>query len=215
MEGSLYHYTPDDSAWLLEHKVFKGDILLAGVWEELIEYMKVTPIHGMGIDAGYQATHILNKVRELLGKARQHRIRFIWPLHGKGTPYGKPAKDLWPRRVEPGRLVVTNVDSGKDLIVARASMDVTLPGALHFPTWLTRSQIKQLCAERPVTAEDQIRGTQWVKRKDHDRNELLDCAVGCLAIWQGLQLWIPGLRQRLRSGKKSHGKPKFREQGWL
>jgi phage terminase large subunit GpA-like protein len=215
LESSVYHYAPDDTAWLLEHKVLKGDTMLAGVWEDLFEYMKATPIHGMGLDAGYQATHVINKVRELLGKVRQHRIRWIWPLHGKGTPFGQPAKDLWSRRVEPGRLVVTNVDSGKDLIMARAAMDITLPGALHFPTWLSKAQVQQLCAERPVTIEDQITKSQWVKRKGYDRNEMLDCAVGCLAIWQGLQLLIPGLRQRLRSTKSKRAQPAMRKQTWL
>ncbi|MCK6431869.1 MAG: phage terminase large subunit family protein [Aquabacterium sp.] len=109
--------------------------------------------------------------------------------------------DWQGRRVPEGvRLWMIGTDTAKDHIANRLRL-VSGPGAMHWHDKLGLDFFEQLTAERPHTKWHKGRAIrEWIK-PNGARNEVLDCAVGNLAVahYLGLHKWSALDWRRLRA----------------
>lgn len=195
VESSIYRFGENEEAWAIDHIILPGDTADGDVWNDLSDALDEQEVQLCGIDAGYQTQMVKAFVekrpwciamkgvsgmdRPLVEDERKRRQR-LRQRKAKGVP------------VEP-----IGVDSGKAMLYARLRKEppepgVPCPGYIHYPDSPTfdREFFEQLTAEKLVLKAKHGRPYhEWVPQRP--RNEALDCAVGCIAVYHLANVYRP------------------------
>ena len=191
-----------EERWIVDYRVVPGSIKLPETQEALLGVLSarywhargcLLPIHATGIDSGFETDAVYDFVL-----AQQYRK--IYATKGfpgrRGEPViGKPDRRR-VGRLRPVRLYPINTDDAKTNVMESLERALTpegaTPGALHLPAHVETIDdefLAQLCAEHPEIRRNKSGvavGRVWVQ--DRERNEALDLAVGCLAIYRLLRV---------------------------
>lgn len=203
--------------WVLDHHIFWGSPTDApeqpgSVWRQLDDLRRTPFAHASGaliyasaygIDTGGQNTQDVYNYA-----AQRDRLGCIATKgasqRGKPIIASAPSRqdiDWQGHRVPDGvKLWMLGTDTAKDHLANRLRL-ATGPGAMHWHDKLPMEFFEQLVAERPHTRWHKGRSIrEWVK-PNGVRNEVLDCAVGNLAIahYLGLHKWSALDWSRLRA----------------
>ena len=152
-------------------------------WGELGGLMAV------GIDSGFQATKIYERVRAI----KRKRVYAT-----KGTPgWDQPIQWESKSKKVPVRLINIGVDVAKQLVIDRLNNKEVGAGYQHFNQECTMDYFDQLLSERKKLRRDK-RGFEWVLLPGR-RNEALDCKVGNLAIFKKFNANLPRYAEMLKA----------------
>jgi phage terminase large subunit GpA-like protein len=119
---------------------------------------------------------------------RDRYARRIWAIKG-ASEAGKP---IWPRkptRTNVGKvaLFLVGTHAAKDLAAARLRISSHGPGFCHFPDDRDESYFAQLTSEKVVRHYHKGKERrEWIKTKDHARNEAWDCRIYAICAFAGL-----------------------------
>jgi len=190
LEVLVQAFGRDEECWNIYQTQIFGEPDTKEVWEQL-DYILNQPyrhqsgvdlhILSMGIDTGGHFTQaVYNYARSRAPK--------VFALKGSST-HGKPIVnrpslqdvDFDGRKIKGGvELWTIGTDTAKSLIYNRLKIQTPGPGYYHFPIGLDIEFYKQLTAEKLVRRfVKNVAKTEWVKTRK--RNDVLDCAVYCLA----------------------------------
>jgi phage terminase large subunit GpA-like protein len=130
---------------------------------------------------------------------RNHRGRRFFAVKGFGG-FGKAFIGKITRNNKYRALLVPlGVDTAKELIFDRLSIESPGPGYMHFSEACDEEYFLQLTAEHCVTKYNKGFPTKvWVK-KDSRRNEALDCEVYALAGYKLLNANMPVIAKRMNA----------------
>ena len=171
IEASIYGWGAGMESWLLEHAVIKGAVEESGIWDELAALLTGHQAMGACVDASDNSQTVKDQVQRLLMPLLEQRCA-MWAIKGQ---YGK--REIWPRALRPGELVMIGVDAAKDAIYGALERRTEPgPGYIHLPTSSNQTWFHQLFSERLSTPQDRTRA-RYVKVAGRRRNEALDCAV--------------------------------------
>lgn len=217
LEVTIEAWGPGLEHWVLDHVVLWGsptvDPTVPGsCWHQLEELRRTPFVHASGqliylsaygIDTGGANTQdVYNYAAgaERMGclATKGHSAR------DKPIIASAPSKvdvDWQGKRMPEGvKLWMLGVDTAKDHLHNRLGL-LDGPGAMHFHQGLTLEFFQQLLAERPQVAWIKGRRVrEWIK-PNGERNEVLDCSVGNLAVahYLGLHRWAASDWARLRA----------------
>ena len=203
LEVEIVGWGRDEESWSIDYRVLWGDPSSPAVWKDLDDFLSRTfphsrelpdmAIRAVAVDTG--GHHTLKAYA--FCRARQGRR--IWAIKGRGG-MGVP---IWPRRPSKNNkgkvpLFIVGVDACKEAVMSRLRLEEPGPGTMHFPKERDAEYFKQLTAESVVTRYHKGRPIREWKKKDSDRNEVLDCRVYALAALQGL------ISMGLRLNREAH-----------
>ncbi len=216
LEVSIEAWGPGMEHWTIDHQILWGSptdepAAPGSVWQRWEEIRRTPYAHASGAlirisawgqDSGGGAT------QDVYNFAARHEHAGFLATKGANQPNrpiiaGKPTRqDInWQgERVPDGvSLWQLGADTAKDWLANRLRL-VDGPGAAHWHSGLALDHFEQLLAERPQmvpVAGRQVR--RWIKPAGA-RNEVLDIAVGNLALahYLGLHRWSTQDWQRLR-----------------
>lgn len=196
--------------WAIDYRVIYGNTADLAEWDAKIEplidasYPHATgsrlAISSLGIDTGFQ-THAAYNF------ARKHARRKVYATKGDSQP-GAPIRgkrrlmdvNVYGRLVRKGvALNFIGTDTAKDLLHGLLQVEKPGAGYVHFSAGLPTAFFDQLTAESRVPIQT-VRGIEhrW-QLPPGRRNEMLDCAVGCLFLAEaaGMSTWTDRVWARL------------------
>ena len=191
IEVEIVGWGAGEESWSIDYQVIAGNPIDPDMWLKLDALFMVRHAHarladGLSVAAACVDTGAYSKA--VYDFCTPRHGRRVWAIKGssiRGTP-------LWPRRPsrpKPGRppLYIVGTDAGKEITIARLSIEEPGSGAMHWPKGRDLSWFRMLTAERPIRRF--IKGVavrEWVKAK-HERNEALDARVYAMAALHGLR----------------------------
>lgn len=216
LEVSIEAWGPGMEHWTIDHQILWGSPTdppetPGSVWQQL-DTLRRTPyahasgslirISAYGIDSGGANTQDVYNY----GAAREHTACVVTKganLPGRPVVASKPtSQDIdWQgqRRQDGVKLWQIGADTAKDWLANRLRL-VEGPGAAHWTSAFDVEHFEQLLAERPVIHYRKGRQVRSWEKPNGARNEVLDCAVGNLALahYLGLHKWSAQDWARLR-----------------
>lgn len=201
IELSVWGWSASNAGCLIGHWLLYGDPTVEGhaVWGELAALLlrKFRTPRGMleitagGIDSGWGSS--ANVIYSFVMRGGWQRRR-QFATKGLSSRTGiNDQRPIWPQQVarKKGSAAVHLINTG----VAKLHIHMRLakPGMLMFPAKTTpelpADYFEQLTAEELVRKSNAQghRVRTWALRKGQDRNEALDCVVGCYAAFVGLR----------------------------
>lgn len=171
----------DEESYILDYEAIYGDVSKPEIWNNLDRLLLKTYPHESGImriSCGAIDTggHYTNQVYEF-AKAREGRK--IYAVKGSSIA-GLPISGKPSRQKSGVYLFSIGVDTAKDLLFNRLTINEQGPGYIHFPKSLPEEFFKQLTAEKAITKYTKgFPKREWVKTQD--RNEALDMFVYAIA----------------------------------
>jgi phage terminase large subunit GpA-like protein len=203
-------WAPTAEAWVLDWRTVEGDprdpATLRGALEDLATETfahpsgQAVPVHFVGVDSGFCATQVYDAIRF----APRRAWKWCWATKGVGGRAGEPIvlqirdeRDPHVHRIM--RPLPINTDGAKAELFSMLRIPEPGRGYVHIPKRVGSDFIRQLTSEEERTKLDRdgiAVGTTWAKVTD--RNEALDCACICLALFHHLrpQGWLRLLEQR-------------------
>jgi phage terminase large subunit GpA-like protein len=216
LEVTTEAWGPGMEHWTVDHQIIWGSPTdppdtPGGVWQRL-EELRRTPlphasgalirVSSYGIDSGganTQDVYNYGSARESVGclvtKGENLRGRPIIPSRPTLQDI-----DWQGRRVEKGvKLWRLGTDTAKDWLFNRLQVE-SGPGAAHWHSQTTEDFFEQLLVEKPQIRWHKGRAIREYVKPNGARNEILDCAVGNLALAHhlGLHKWSDADWRRLR-----------------
>lgn len=195
LECEMVGWGDGEESWGVEYHVIYGDPAGDDVWKRLDDVLLKTWQREDGVLLRVQATaidsggHFTDRV---LSFAAARARRRVYAIKGKGGE----AVPIWPRRKSKSRntgqdLYIVGVDTAKDAIHARWSIQGPGPGYAHLPAdselGYDADWCSQVMAEHRVTRYSQGRPyTRWEPKKKRARNEALDNRVYAMAAMKSL-----------------------------
>lgn len=196
----------DEENWSLEYLVFVGDPSSPAVWREVDDALKRRYHHPLGVKLPIRCAcvdsggHHTQAVYEFCEKRYGRRVLAIKGMDGEGRPIvGKPSRNN-KRKV---RLFPVGVDTAKTRLYARLQVSDPGPGYCHFPDARDQEYFEQLTAEKVVTKYHRGRPKRVWTKKDHQRNEALDCRVYAMAALEAWGGRLSTSAQRLQSAAQA------------
>jgi len=181
IEITVIGWARDEESYVLDYVTLYGDLSKPDIWRNLDQFLLKTYRHQSGlmriscaaIDTGGHYTN------EVYGFVKPKESRKIYAIKGSSMPglpiSGKPAKQK-----SGVYLFSIGVDTAKDLLFNRLTINEKGPGFIHFPKELTENYFNQLTAEKAVTKYSKgFPKREWIKIKD--RNEALDMFIYAIA----------------------------------
>lgn len=181
IELELIGWGAGEESWSLDYQVFMGNPGEKEIWDQLDKYL-LTPyphksgyemsISGAAIDTG---GHHTQKVYEFCSTRQFRRIFAI-----KGS--NQSSRPLITKPNNNNRLKVPlwtiGVDTGKESVMTRLTIDVPGDGYCHFPSKYEADYFKGLTSEvRVIAYKSGVAKMKWIKKPGQPRNEPLDCRV--------------------------------------
>jgi phage terminase large subunit GpA-like protein len=195
LEVSVIGWGPLEESWLIRHEVLLGDPGGRAVWEDLDRVLAkawsyegggVLRIRAAGIDSGGHHTDAV------YAYVRARRGRKLHACKGH-SQMGQP---IWPERPPKAgkggvKVYLIGTDTAKDRLLLTRLRKLNADGkpegagAMHFPEGTSEEYFAALTAEvkKPVVKNGR-RVLRWTPVRE--RNEALDCAVGCMAMLRSL-----------------------------
>ena len=182
-----------EESWSIDYTVIPGDPAHSEVWDVLDDLLLSRfPRAGGGelgvsaacVDAGFMTQRVCEFTL-------RRRTRCIWAIKGTANAIHSP-RPIWsarPSKPAKGKyqLYAVGVDTAKELIYGRLSIDAPGPGYCHFSKpHNDQAYFYQLTAERLRTRYHNGRAVVFWWKPDNRRNEALDCRVYALAALKGL-----------------------------
>jgi phage terminase large subunit GpA-like protein len=198
LEIQFVAWGPDEESWAVSYHIIHQDPAQPQAWRELdvLIASKFTTVTGrplrvaaFGIDVGG------NFGDQVLSFCKQRRGRRIFACKGAAG-----ARPIWPGRASRSKsgapFFLTGVDTAKEAIYGRLKIDppepgFPKPGFIHFPVAenFGPAYYEQLDSERRQIRKRMGQSyAVWVQIRE--RNEVLDCWVGCLAMRKALPRYI-------------------------
>jgi len=182
-----------EESWLIAHTTVIGSPSEEKVWHDLTGFLVTRFEHQSGRQMGIELVtidsggHHTEQVYKYCAAMAGRNVFAIKGASTHGMPLvSRPAKTS---RYKNDRYDL-GVDTGKDMIYGRLRVSAPGPFYMHFPDWVDREYMAQLCAERSVVKYVKGKGAsrEWVKIRE--RNEALDLTVYSLAALHILGLAI-------------------------
>lgn len=211
LELSIFGFGRGEEAWLILHDTIPGDPTQNDVWLEADKLLTQQYEHASGrkmiiksvlVDSGDGNTsdHVYR-----FTKAREARR-----VHGEAQYVASSKGDHGFDKDIAGRPRLNNryrakfymlgVDAAKRLFMRRLQIALppnasSAPGFVHLPDFVDAEYLEQLTSEKMIVSyrKGQTAIRKWVKQRE--RNEALDCAVGCIAA-----LYVLGRKTILQLG---------------
>ena len=191
LEVQVDAFGEGEERWTVDYIILPGDTSQPDVWSDLDLIHSSTYIHesgaklsilATGIDSGHRTQIVYDYV-----KRAGARIYATKGVDGMGRPLiSAPVRKRTGRDKRRVDLYTIGVDEAKSLILHRLQIQSHGPGYWHFPSGhqqIGEEYFAQLTAERRVRKFK--RGHLYhVWDKTRPRNEALDCAVGCMAMFR-------------------------------
>jgi len=202
LEVFVYGWGQDEEAWLLEHKVLRGDPGQDAIWGDLDHYRKQAwpiedgrrlMIEATAVDSG---GHFTQQVYRYCVKRKAQRVFAIKGMAGAG-------RLAWPKlgkRQGAARapVFVIGVDTIKSLIYGRLKVATPGPGYFHFPESADANFFEQLTSE--VLLHKVLQGRRvsyWKPKSTSVRQEALDGTVYAYAALLGRGVEVLDQRSRM------------------
>jgi phage terminase large subunit GpA-like protein len=187
LEYSHVRWGLGEEAWLIEHVIIAGDPDQPHVWQEFGQALDDIKPLAAGVDSGFKAEAVYKFVRTRAAcfatKGRDGAQR---PIVQDERQRAQAMRRQRTKKIAVPVHII-GADSAKSLLYSRLKIREPGEGYIHFPNNgdFDDEYFAQLTAERlrpkPRTKKDPFAsGMHWVKIRD--RNEALDCWVGCLAV---------------------------------
>lgn len=188
LECSVWGFCHDEEAYLITHQVIHGDPSRPDVWKQLDQILFKPIRHESGAELYIQATAVDSGghfTQEVYAYTRERRNKHVFAVKGQSQkgkpPLGKAVKvDMTFKGVpfKNGALVYPmGSDTIKDTLFRRLKITEAGAGCLHFYMGLGTDYFEQLTSEKQkVRLVKGFPVREWVK-KNHARNEALDCLV--------------------------------------
>jgi phage terminase large subunit GpA-like protein len=228
LEYSHIRWGLGEEAWLIEHVIIAGDPDQPHVWAEYGRALDdIKPI-AAGVDSGYKAESVYKFLRT---RANCYATK---GRDGAQRPIVQDEKQRAQamRRQRKNKIAVPvhliGADAAKSLLYSRLKIREAGEGYIHFPNNgdFDDEYFNQLTAERLRTKQRTKKdpfasGVHWVKIRD--RNEALDCWVGCLAVLRLKNVDLKKVAQELAARVAKADKPRpapapasngFAKEGW-
>jgi len=183
-----------EELWIIEHRVFMGNVERWDLWNEVDEFIQRKWVHVSGTPlalsaAGFDTGHKSKIVQAFI---RRCRPRKVFATKGIGTS-GVP----WVSRSRKQPIFLLRVNTAKEAIYSRLNLEEFGPGYIHVPLSVDLAFVGQMVSERVVT---RFRFGMPVKTfEEHGRNEALDILVGSLAMLDILRPNYNKLSQNLNT----------------
>lgn len=200
-------------SWSLDYRVFWGKPDQANLWDDIERYLLRGWRHSSGVPLFIACGlidsqgHYTNEVQAFTKPREFRRIFACKGVGGAGVPLvGKPG-----RNNRAGALQFpVGVDSAKAALYYRLRLTEPGPGFCHFPEGRPASYFEQLTSEKQVTRFNKGRPIiEWVK-KQHARNEALDCRVYASAAMEILNVDLDSLAHPIAAApnqvRQGHGR---------
>ena len=190
LETGIEAWGLGEENWKLEYHVLYGDPSAEPIWQELWALLSRTRTSERGvemfvrsscIDSGYASQSVYAFVRPRpVYKTADGRTAYTWAT--KGVP---GTGNVWPHKPSTNTIgkcpiYPVKVDTAKDHVAARLSIEKPGPGYSHFSSLFDESYFAKLSSEHAVDTRD-AKGfpvRTWKMKAGHKRNEPWDVAVG-------------------------------------
>ena len=192
LELEFVAWAADLESWSLDYVVLNGDPEKTEVWTLLDEQFERTFDRPDGtilkpvckcIDSGYAT----DEVYKYVYPRQRRRVFATKGQAGGGRPLTRISKVKFKKTGL--KLYIIGVDTAKDALFARLTIDKAGPKYCHFPEHYPEDYFKQLTAERVFTKKRKGVSVREY-RKTYQRNEALDCRVYNMAALSILNpLW--------------------------
>lgn len=212
IEVEVVAYGRNLESWSVDYRVFMGDTasLDSECWKQLASMLNEEWRHEcgqhmrldrMGVDSGFNTQTVYNFVRKhgVGGRLMATKGQEVSPVL-IGIPQAKETKVDGKRAKRGVKVWHIGLNIAKAELYGFLRMerpddaDAPLPqGWCHFPQY-DQEYFRQLTAEQTVARYDKRRGyTRYEWTKTRERNEALDCRIGCRAIASafGADRWTP------------------------
>jgi phage terminase large subunit GpA-like protein len=195
LEVSVIGWGPEEESWLITHEVLLGDPGGRAVWEDLDRVLTrawqyeeggVLRVRAAGIDSG---GHHTDAVYDFV-RARRGRKLYACKGHSQ---MGQP---IWPDRPPKAgkkgvKVYLIGTDTAKDRLLMSRLRKLNADGkpegvgAMHFPEGTSEEYFAGLTSEvkKPVVKNGRT-ALRWTPIRE--RNEVLDCTVGAMAVLRSL-----------------------------
>lgn len=202
LELEVVGWGRDFESWSIDYHVIEGSPGLFDVWDSLSDYLtqdfegsnQIFKIKAVCIDSG---GHHTNQVYKF---CRANKGRRWFPIKGSNEISQPIATKSSNRKRE--RLHIVGTDTAKDEIFSFLKVEENGPGRCHFPLDYEEEYFKQLCAEKKITKyRSGVAYKTYVKIKESNRNEALDCRVYAAAARVILNPNLEKMADRLEKAK--------------
>jgi phage terminase large subunit GpA-like protein len=183
LEAEVKGWGLGEESWSITRRVFIGDPAQHDVWRQLDQFLETRFLHESGVSLHIICTFIDSAghhTRQVYAFCKSRAVRHIYACIGRD---GVRPLVSQPKRLPNGCFLFTvGVDTAKEFIYRRLTVDQYGPGYQHFPLNADYDEeyFKQLTAEKLVTKYKEYRPKKvWMKQRV--RNEALDLNVYALA----------------------------------
>ena len=194
IEIGIYGWGAGEECWALGHSVLYGETTGNEVWAELSQLLMISfpsplgemRINAVGIDTGHQS----QKVYDFCLRRDDGRTHRVWPIKGDSSLNDPIWKNPPVRnKLKKQRPYIVNTFIAKKNLYHNLTNQPGGPSTIHFPIadWCDDNYFHQLTAEtlRRTSRQGRVK-QEWVIRRGHERNEVLDCFVYAYATLKGL-----------------------------
>lgn len=180
IEVSVWGWGEGLQSWLIAHEILVGDTdrdpaVAGSVWQQARAMLarrfrhvsgREVPISAALMDSGYATSKVYRFCKPL-------RSKRVFACKGLGGPVpllGKPTLQTDERFL----LYPVGVDNAKnEFLRSQLRENAHGPGYVHLPSWLSADQCAQLVSEKRVPKRGG--GWEWVRRREGQATEMLDC----------------------------------------
>lgn len=180
----------DDETWSIDYLRLYGDPTSRQFWDAVDEVLLRRYRHPSGRALGIEATSVDSgaHTQAVYDFCRPRAGRRVWAIKGDEGP-----RPIWPEKATKNaakkiNVFIVGVDTAKDLVYRRLTIDTPGPGYCHFPTRYGESYFEGLTVERQVTKYRNGFPYKAWRKENGDRNEPLDCRVYAIAARLSLKV---------------------------
>jgi len=200
-EIAVKGYGAGEQSWLVAYEVLEADTAKDIDYHRALDpFLERKFVHESGrelkilrmtVDSGYRTEQVYRY-------CKSRASRGVFATKGDPDSRGKPVVTPPSRRNQyRAALFLICTDTAKENIYERLTIGEPGPGYMHFPHWTTEQYFKGLTAEKFLWKYTPGKRPKRVWKKVYDRNEPLDCEVGCLAaLYIGGQEFVRNLAAR-------------------
>lgn len=207
LEVEVVGWGQGEESWSVEYRVIYGDPGAGpAVWDALDQLLEEQRPHALGRSLSIACACIDtagHKTEAVYAYVRRRAGRNVWGVVGRDG--NRPILNNKPKRNNKGKipLYIVGVDTAKESIYGRLTLQAAGPGYAHFPADRDQAYFDGLTVERFERKYHRGRVRLLWTKPDGARNEPLDCRVYATAAlhgWYALGYRLASSLDRLASG---------------